>query len=62
MKEDLPALIRKQVHVISTKQKTTTDQELTSIESMYQEQAEFIAVTTNKFDHVKTSCLQKTQE
>ena len=62
MKEDLPALIRKQVHVIPTKQKTTADQELASIESMYQEQTEFITITTNKFDHVQTSCLQKTKE
>ena len=62
MKEDLPALIRKQVHVISIKQKTTADQELTSIESMYQEQAEFITVITNEFNHAKTLCFRKTQE
>lgn len=45
-----------------TKHKATAGQELALIDSVYQEQTEFIAVTANEFDHAKTSCLQKTQE
>jgi len=43
-------------------QKATAGQELASIESMYQEQTEFITAATDEFDHAKASCLQKSQE
>ena len=42
-----------------TKQKATAGQELALTELVYQEHAEFSAVTLKEFDHAKASCLQK---